>query len=89
MKAEKQSDLDCLVLRRIVFARFLEMSMSLTPRSSGSFPMNRSVPLDQETDERMKFHARKKAITVTELARRFIHEGLARLEKTTRETTKT
>ena len=51
--------------------------------------MNRSVPLDQETDERMKFHARKKAITVTELARRFIHEGLARLEKTTRETTKT
>lgn len=55
--------------------------MALKPRSGGEFPMNRTVPLDRSTDDRMKAHARRQAITVTELARRFIHEGLAALER--------
>jgi hypothetical protein len=54
--------------------------MALKPRSEGAFPLNRSIPLDRESDDKMKVHARRMAITVTELARRFIHEGLARLE---------
>ena len=54
--------------------------MALKPRSDGAYPLNRSIPLDRESDAKMKVYARQMAITVTELARRFIHEGIARLD---------
>ena len=55
--------------------------MALTPRSAGSYPMNRTIPLDRESEEKIKMHARRLAVTPAELGRRFIHEGLAKLDK--------
>lgn len=53
--------------------------MALKPRNGGEFPLNRTVPLDEETDARLKELAAKSFTPATVLIRQFIREGLDRM----------
>ena len=54
--------------------------MAIKPRSTGEFPLQKTIPMSREADARMKFHATRQAIPYTELARKLLSEGLARLD---------